>query len=122
MSSDARSLTNALAGGDVSGSWAVWSAAAETSLADACPVLQVCLSLSVGWSWAGRRPTEFRSIRFGGPNLRSARAKCADPEDGGHVGLNRDASTTPLFDLRRSGQGLSALGSRVQLLWIALIP
>ena len=33
--------------------------------------------------------------------MRSARARCADPEDGGHVVLCRDASTAPLVDLRR---------------------
>ena len=113
---DFRDLGDALAGGDVSSAWAAWSAAAETSLADAYqfaggPVSQRGLRL-------GREATGFRSVQLGGHNLRSATARCSDPEDGGHVGPNRDASTAPLFDLRRSSQGFSALGRGVQLLWI----
>ena len=70
----------------------------------------------------GREAASFRSIRFVVPTCAVPGRGVPIPEDGGHVGLNRDASTAPLFDLRRSGQGLSALGSRVQLLWIVLIP
>ena len=97
--SDALYLDDALRAGDVSRSWVLWSSAAENALVSAfCsaggPVPERGFHL-------GRGVARFNRVRLGGPRVRKARARCADPGDGAQVDLYRDASIAPLVDLRR---------------------
>ena len=43
----------------------------------------------------------FSVVWLGGPEMRSARSRCADPGDGAQVDLYRDSSIAPLIHLRR---------------------
>ena len=96
---DVHKINDALGSGDVSGAWNAWSTAAESALVDAfClvsgPVLERGFCLGRGFA-------RFNRVRLGGPKVRKARARCADPGDGAHVDLKRDCSMAPLVDLRR---------------------
>ena len=89
----------ALAVGDESHAWSIWSSAAEAALADAFqfaggPVLVRGLVLGGGAFLV-------RTVRLGGPEVRKARRKFADPLEGGDVFMYHDASTAVLLDLRR---------------------
>ena len=96
---DALSIDSALASGNVSGAWLVWSTAAEGALLSAfclaggpVPERGFCL---------GRGLARFNRVRLGGPKVRRIRAWCSDPGDGASVDLYRDHSVAPLVDLRR---------------------
>ena len=96
---DALNLDGALADGDVSLALAVWSGAVEATLADACrfaggPVPDSGLVL-------GRGVFRSRTVRLVGLNVRRARRKFADSQEGSDVSLYHDVSTAPLLDLRR---------------------
>ena len=84
------SLDGALLEGDVSRAWLIWSHAAEEALADAHrlaggPERGHGVKL-------GRGHAQFSVVRLGGPKMRSARSRCADPGDGAQVDLYRDTS------------------------------
>ena len=88
---DAFSLDDSLIRGDVSSAWLVWSSAVEAALADAYrfaggPVPDDGLVL-------GRGVFRTRFVRLGGPKVRKARRKFADPQEGGDVSLYHDVST-----------------------------
>ena len=73
-------MDEALQGGDISQAWLVWSHAAETALVDAYrlaggPERDRGVKL-------GRCAAQFSVVRLGGPKMRSARARCADPGNG----------------------------------------
>ena len=92
-------LNDALQDCDVSQAWLVWSHAAEAALVDAYrlaggPEPERGVKL-------GRGVARFSVVRLGGPEMRSARARCADPADGAQVDLYRDNSIAHLIDLRR---------------------
>ena len=92
-------LHEALGSGDVSGAWVVWSSAAEGALVDA-----FCLAggpVPDRGFRLGRGVARFNKVCLGGPKVRKARARCADPGDGAQVDLYRDHSIAPLADLRR---------------------
>ena len=89
----------ALGEGDVSEAWSAWSGAAETALVDAYRLAgdpEPERGLNVG-----RGSARFCKVRLGGPKIRRARARCADPGDGAQVDLYRDSSIASLIDLRR---------------------
>ena len=103
-------LNEALQDGDVSQAWLVWSHAAENALVDA--------NRLAGWSEPdrgfklGRSAAPFSVVRLGGPKMRSARARCADPGDGAQVDQYRDDSVAPLIDLwRRLRSVLDVVGA-----------
>ena len=96
---DALYLDEALLHGDVSSAWMVWSSAAEKSLAAAFqfaggPVPDRGLVL-------GRGMVRLRSVRLGGPIVRSVRRSAASDGDVDDVSLYRDSSAAPVLDLRR---------------------
>ena len=79
--------------------WMVWSSAAERALADAfqfaggpVPVRGLVL---------GRGMFRMRTVRLGGPVVRSVRRDAADNGDVDDVSLYRDSSAAPVLDLRR---------------------
>ena len=85
--------------GDVSRAWMVWSSAAEKALADAFqlaggPVPSRGLVL-------GRGMVRMRTVRLGGPIVRSVRRNVADVGEVDDVSLYRDSSAAPVLDLRR---------------------
>ena len=53
----------------------------------------VGLSLVMGLSWVGSY-AQFPVVRVGGPKMRSARSRCADPGDGAQVYLYRDRDSS----------------------------
>ena len=96
---DALNLDEALLNGDVSSAWMVWSSAAEKALADAFqfaggPVPSGGLVL-------GRGMVRMRTVRLGGPIVRSVRRNAADVGEVDDVSLYRDSSAAPVLDLRR---------------------
>ena len=96
---DALNLDEALLNGDVSSAWMVWSTAAEKALADAFqlaggPVPSRGLVL-------GRSMVRMRTVRLGGPIVRSVRRNAADVGEVDDVSLYRDSSAAPVLDLRR---------------------
>ena len=91
-------LDGALLDGDVSQAWLIWSHA-ENALADAYrlaggPEPDRGVKLGRGYS-------RFSLVRLGGPKMRCARSRCADPGDGAQVDLYRDNSKASLIHLRR---------------------
>ena len=92
-------LNDALLDGDVSQAWLVWSHAAEAALVDAY-LLAGGPEPVRGFKLVRGAP-RFSEVRLGGPKMRSARARCADPGDGAQVDLYRDNSIAPLTDLRK---------------------
>ena len=91
---DALCLDEALLNGDVSSAWMVWSTSAEKALADASqlaggPVPSRGLVL-------GRSMVRMRTVRLGGPIVRSVRRNAADVGEVDDVSLYRDS-----LDLRR---------------------
>ena len=93
-----------LQGGDISQAWLLWSHAAEAALVDAYrlaggPEPERGVKL-------GRGAARFSVVRLGGPKMRSARARCADPGDGAQVDLCRDSGIAPLIDLRRRSRAV----------------
>ena len=85
---DAKCLDDSLGVGDVSRAWLVWSAAAETALADAYrfaggPVPDRGLIMGGGTA-------RFRVVRLGGPQVRKARGNVADAYEGGDVFMFRE--------------------------------
>ena len=96
---DALLLDAALAAGDVSQAWAVWSSAAESALVDA-----YCFSggpLPSRGLVLGRGRASFRVVKLGGHKVRKARGYAADAHDAADVFLYRDSSIAHLLDLRR---------------------
>ena len=96
---DAFNLDEALLNGDVSSAWMVRSTAAEKALADAFrfaggPVPARGLVL-------GRGMARMRTVRIGGPIVRSVRRNAADVGEVDDVSLYRDSSAAPVLDLRR---------------------
>ena len=92
-------LDEALLLGNVSSAWMVWSSAAEKALADAFqfaggPVPDRGLVL-------GRGMVHIRTVRLGGPVVRSVRRNAADGGEVDDVSLYRDSSAAPVLDLRR---------------------
>ena len=97
---DALGLDGALLCGDVSRAWMIWSSAAESALADAFrfaggPVPARGLVL-------GRGVIRVRTVRLGGPIVRSVRRSSACHGDVDDVSLYRDSSAAPVLDLRRN--------------------
>ena len=97
---DALGLDGALLCGDVSRAWMIWSSAAENALADAFrfaggPVPARGLVL-------GRGVIRVRTVRLGGPIVRSVRRSFACHGDVDDVSLYRDSSAAPVLDLRRN--------------------
>ena len=96
---DALGLDEALLHGDVTSAWMVWSSAAERALADAfqfaggpVPVRGLVL---------GRGMVRMRTVRLGGPVVRSVKRNAAVHGDVDDVSLYRDSSAAPVLDLRR---------------------
>ena len=97
---DALGLDNALLCGDVSSAWMIWSSAAEGALADAFrfaggPVPDRGLVL-------GRGKVRIRTVRLGGPIVRSVRRGTIGDGEFDDVSLYRDYSAAPVLDLRRN--------------------
>ena len=95
---DALCLDDALLHGDVSSAWMVWSSAAERALADAFqfaggPVPVTGLVL-------GRGMVRMRTVRIGGPGVRSVRRNAADSGEVDDVSLFWDC-----FGLAAEAQG-----------------
>ena len=97
---DALGLDSALLCGDVSSAWMVWSSAAEKALADAfqfaggpVPVRGLVL---------GRGMVRFRTVRLGGPMVRSVSRSAIGDGDVDDVSHYRDSSAAPVLDLRRN--------------------
>ena len=119
---DAFNLDEALLNGDVSSAWMVWSTAAEKALADSFqfaggPVPRRGLVL-------GRGMVRMRSLRLGGPIVRSVRRNAADVGEVDDVSLYRDSSAAPVLDLRRKLKAvLDLLDSivRLVLLWFGML-
>ena len=93
-------LDGALLCGHVSRAWMIWSSAAESALADAFrfaggPVPASGLVL-------GRGVIRVRTVRLGGPIVRSVRRSSACGGDVDDVSLYRDSSAAPVLDLRRN--------------------
>ena len=84
---------------DVSTAWTVRSRAAEAALADAFRFSGGLLP-SRG-SVLGRGSALLRVVRFGGHQIRKARANVADALDAADVFLYRDSSGAPVLDMRR---------------------
>ena len=104
---DALLLDDSLADGDVSRTWAVWSGAVESALADACrfsggPLPRRGLVL-------GRGRASFRVVKLGGHKIRKARGYAADAHDAADVFLYRDSSIAPLLDMRRKLEAVMEL-------------
>ena len=96
---DASCLDEALLLGDVSSAWMVWSSAAEKALADSFqfaggPVPDRGLVL-------GRGMVRIRTVRLGGPIVRSVRRNAADSGEFDDVSLYKNSSAAPVLDLRR---------------------
>ena len=111
-------LDDALEGGDISQAWLVWSHAAEAALVDAYrlagrPEPERGVRL-------GRGGARFSVVRLGGPKMRSARARCADPGDGAQVDLYRDRSTAPLIDVRRRLKAVLDVVGAIDRSWYSL--
>ena len=92
---DALCLDEALLLGNVSSAWMVWSSAAEKALADAFqfaggPVPDRLLVL-------GRGMVRMRTVRLGGPVVRSVRRNAADSGEFDDVSLYRDSSAAPVW-------------------------
>ena len=114
-------LDEALLCGDVSSAWMIWSSAAEKALADACqfaggpvPVRGLVL---------GRGMARFRTVRLGGPMVRSVRRSAVSVGDVDDVSLYRDSSAAPVLDLRRNLRAiLDLLDSTIRwvLLWLGM--
>ena len=86
--------------GDVSSAWKIWSSAAESALADAFrfaggPVPTRGLVL-------GRGMVRIRTVRLGGPIVRSIRRSAVGDGEFDDVSLYRDSSAAPVLDLRRN--------------------
>ena len=96
---DAQRLDESLSVGDVSLAWLVWSAAAETALADAYRFAGG--SVPARGLTLGRGTARFRVARLGGPEVRKARGNVADADEGGDVFTYRDSSIASLLDLWR---------------------
>ena len=97
---DALGLDSALPCGDVSSAWVIWSSAAESALADAfrfagVPVPTRGLVL-------GRSMVRIRTVRLGGPIVRSVKRSATRDGDLDDVSLYRDSSAAPVLDLRRN--------------------
>ena len=97
---DALGLDSALLCGDVSSAWMIWSSAAESALADAFrfagrPVPTRGLVL-------GRGMVRIRTVRLGGPIVRSVKRSAIRDGDVDDVSLYRDSSAAPVLDLRRN--------------------
>ena len=97
---DALGLDEALLCGDVSRAWLSWSSAAEKALADAFqfaggPVPAKGLVL-------GRGVARMRTVRLGGPMVRSVKRIAVGDGDFDDVSLYRDSSAAPVLDLRRN--------------------
>ena len=100
LGEDALGLDSALLCGDVSSAWMIWSSAAESALADAFrfaggPVPTRGLVL-------GRGMVRIRTVRLGGPIVRSVRRSAVRDGDVDDVSLYRDSSAAPVLDLRRN--------------------
>ena len=100
---DALSVGSAIASGDVSRAWLVWSDAAEGALLSALclaggpvPDRGFCL---------GRGSARFNRVRLGGSKVCRTRARCSDLGDGALVDLYRDHSVAPLVDFEEEAQG-----------------
>ena len=92
-------MDGALLDGDVSRAWLTWSHAAEEALADA---YRLAGGPEPGHGVKlGRGHAQFSVVGLGGPKMRSARSRCADPGDGAQVDLYKDSSIASLIDLRR---------------------
>ena len=96
---DALNLDEALLNGDVSSAWMVWSSAAEKALADAFQLAGGPVP-SRG-QVLGRGMVRMRTVRLGGPVVRSVRRNAADVGEVDDVSLYRDSSAAPVLDLRR---------------------
>ena len=93
-------LDEALLCGDVSRAWMIWSSAAERALADAFqfaggPVPARGLVL-------GRSAARMRTVRLGGPVVRSVKRSAVGAGEFDDVSLYRDSSAAPVLDLRRN--------------------
>ena len=93
-------LDEALLCGDVSRAWMIWSSAAERALADAFqfaggPVPARGLVL-------GRGAARMRTVRLGGPMVRSVKRSAVGDGEFDDVSLYRDSSAAPVLDLRRN--------------------
>ena len=82
-------LTEALQDGDVSQAWLVWSHVLRRLLWLMPTVWRGRPEPDQGIK-LGRGAARFSVVRLGGPKMRSARARCADPGDGAQVDLYRD--------------------------------
>ena len=101
---DVLRLDSALLDGDVSRAWLIWSHAAEEALAHA---YRLAGGSEPGHGVRlGRGHAQFSVVRLGGPEMRSARSRCADPGDGALVDLYRDSSIAPLIHLRRRSRSV----------------
>ena len=78
----------------------VWSSAAEKALAGCLFSLLGGLSPDRGLV-LGRGMVRMRTVRLGGPVVRSVRRNAADGGEVDDVSLNRDSSAAPVLDLRR---------------------
>ena len=97
---DALGLDEALLRGDVSCAWMVWSSAAEKALVDAFRFAGGAVparGLILGWGMA-----RMRTVRIGGPIVRSVKRSTASGGDVDDVSLYRDSSAAPVLDLRRN--------------------
>ena len=97
---DGLGLSEALLCGDVSRAWMIWSSAAEKALADAFqfaggPVPAKGLVL-------GRGVARMRTVRLGGPLVRSVKRSAVGDGEFDDVSLYRDSSAAPVLDLRRN--------------------
>ena len=86
--------------GDVSRAWMIWSSAAERALADAfqfaggpIPVRGLVL---------GRGMARMRTVRLGGPMVRSVKRSAVGDGEVDDVSLYRDSSAAPVLDWRRN--------------------
>ena len=95
---DALGLDEALLRGDVSRAWMVWSAAAEKALADAFRFAGGPVPTRV----LGRGLVRIRTVRLGGPIVRSVKRGAIRGGDVDDVSLYRDSSAAPVLDLRRN--------------------
>ena len=94
-----RALENALQCGDVIAAWIMWSSAAEGALADA---FRLAVGPPVQWPGGGRGAARFRTVRLGGPWVRTDRCDLSDSSEGDDVRLYCDASMALVLDLRHA--------------------
>ena len=97
---DALGLDNALLCGDVSSAWMIWSSAAESALADAFRFAGG--PVPTGGLVLGRGMVRIRTVRLGGPIVRSVKRSAVRDGDVDDVSLYRDSSAAPVLDLRRN--------------------